>query len=216
MREVFKNTYQEIINGIPVSNIDKIISFLIKNGDQYTSKWHALGFIHCEIASFTQGSLRLHIWPSQDRHSQEQIDKIHDHIFSLTSLVLCGTIKNDTYTVDEVSKSEASNQSYKVKYQPNSAELQATGNYFKKTLKHQDEIKKNESYTVLAGDFHQSTVTDGTFVATIVATYDHVKLSPRLLGSIDRSESIVRDYVVCEKTRWLELLAYIEVNLKFS
>jgi len=210
MHDFFISAFHEIINKEPVSNIYDLLSLLANDSDSYTPKWHALGFIHCKLASFSQGTLRLHIWPPVERHSQEQSDKIHDHIFSLTSFVICGSVKNEIFEISEVSEDAASNQCYEVKYFPNGASLQPTGNYYNKSLKHKDDVKKNEHYVVMSGDLHQSSTPNGALVATLVATYDHIESAPRLLGSIQSDENLFRQNIIFERNKWVKLLASIK------
>ena len=155
----------------------------------------------------------MHIWPSQERHSQEQQHKIHDHIFSLTSYVICGSIKNEIYRIQNVPKKLATSQCYNVKYKENSAELIATGKYYNEIKFSETVVGTGEHYTVLSGDLHQSAVPKSSFVVTLVATYDHNFSAPRLLGPIDGSLSFTREQVNYDKQKWIKLLRNIEQNL---
>ena len=54
MDSLFEVTFQEIINSKTPSKIKELITVLIKDYDLYAPNWHALGFVHCKLASFPQ------------------------------------------------------------------------------------------------------------------------------------------------------------------
>jgi hypothetical protein len=185
MLKLFEHAYNDILNKRPLSNLNEIIAELQINCNSYEATWHALGFIHCKLGSFPKGTLRLHIWPTNERHSQEQVDKVHDHIFSLTSFVICGEITNETFVDKSVLKKAAEKLCYEVKYLLSGANLCATGNYYRETVECVQTIGKGGNYNVLAGVLHQSSVRNGVLVATLVATFEHNDSNPRMLGPIN-------------------------------
>ena len=213
MDSVFEVTYQEIINNKVPTKLKNLIAVLIESNDSYSPNWHALGFVHCKLATFSYGTLRLHIWPPQERHSQEQQHKIHDHIFSLTSYVLSGSINNEIYSIQGAQKNVASTQCYNVNYIKGGAKIRATEQYYNETQLSKSLVEEGEHYNVLSGVLHQSTVPESTFVVTIVATYDHKVSAPRLLGSINGPESFIREQISYDKKKWIKLLRNIENNL---
>lgn len=57
---------------------------------------HALGFTKLVLAGVSsKWQLRLHIWNNAARHEED----LHNHRFDFSSLVLCGSLTNDTYEV---------------------------------------------------------------------------------------------------------------------
>lgn len=217
MNSLFELTFNEITNNRVPSKTNELINVLINESELYSPNWHALGFVHCKLATFSNGTLRLHIWPSQERHVQEQQYKIHDHIFSLTSYVVCGSIKNEIYKVELASKKLASTQCYEIEYVKDGAKLRATGNYYNEIKLSDSLINSGQHYTVVSGYLHQSSVPKSTLVVTLVATYDHKTAYPRLLGPVDDSEINFREQIHYDRSKWIELLETAKNNLyKFN
>jgi hypothetical protein len=53
--------------------------------------WHPLGFIHVKLADgAADDTYRLHLWSPKHRDQDEQRDKVHDHLFTVTSKVIAG------------------------------------------------------------------------------------------------------------------------------
>lgn len=201
-QEVCPNTLSELIQGVSKKNYDS------------PPMWHALGFLHCRIATFPTGTLRLHIWPKGIRHASEQANKIHNHIFSLRSTVLCGTLKNVRYDVAPSDHTPESYQFHKVEYLHDGSRLKPTTEYCKAIALDSEHYQAGQTYSIAIGQFHETVVRD-LFVATLVSTYDHREISPRMLG---RKNTTIqkRSTVLCEETMWSEQLAYLQSALEIK
>src|SRR5438552_10297529 len=77
---------------------------------------HPLGFIHVKIFADDANAVRLHIWPLQREQPTETGWPIHDHVFSLASYILHGSLVNRQYVVTPVN-AEATYRIYEVRYQ---------------------------------------------------------------------------------------------------
>ncbi len=133
MHNLYVDAFQRLLNGDSVLNLAQpIIREAGLGYHNYQPIWHALGFIHCKIADFEEGQLRLHIWPAEQSHHLEQDLKIHEHLFSVNSCVLRGQLRNINYEFEEVSLPvEADFQRYSVEYLKDGSKLNPTGRYFK-------------------------------------------------------------------------------------
>jgi hypothetical protein len=60
------------------------------------SQWmeHPLGFYHLRLLTAGNISLRLHYWPCYERPASSAITPYHDHVWSLQSCILAGSIEN--------------------------------------------------------------------------------------------------------------------------
>lgn len=55
---------------------------------------HPLGFFHLRVLSEGALSVRVHYWPADARPASSAVTPYHDHVWSLESCVLAGTIEN--------------------------------------------------------------------------------------------------------------------------
>jgi len=55
---------------------------------------HPLGFLHAELGQYEETIFRLHYWKHELQNLGSAITPYHDHIWSLSSCILSGKIKN--------------------------------------------------------------------------------------------------------------------------
>lgn len=218
MLDKFEQIYWDLVNGLqPSLNIEEILNLILENSHSFTPSWHALGFIHCQLYKNDNGTLRLHIWPKNYRHKSEQKEKIHDHIFSLNSYVVCGEIKNLYYELVPHTSLNCVDklQLYKVEYKENCSILAPTGKFFSPILSESNLIKSKEIYKIDRKVFHESNVDHSQLVCTLVSTYDFVKDDPHMLGVLTLEDQIVREKVKFPINEWKEIIQEVinELNL---
>ncbi len=61
---------------------------------------HPLGFFACRWSLGEGRSLRIHLWSKRFEWAQEPGWEIHDHVFSFSSLLLVGELRNSVYDID--------------------------------------------------------------------------------------------------------------------
>lgn len=193
----------------PLIDAAALISEVIDNIDHFTPTWHALGFVHCTLHSMSAGTLRLHIWPENARSESEQRDKIHDHLFSLRSMILTGEVTNRFYRLDPPETALPTHRMFEVFYRENRSELVATNNCYAPVVYAQSCHQKGDCYTVRSGEFHDSSVCHTRLTATIVATYEHTQMAPRMLGKLDSPPSPTRKKVDFPIAEWKVMLGRV-------
>lgn len=189
------------------ADIENLLRQIQDHKSDYSPMWHALGFVHCKLYESTKGTLRLHIWPANARSSQEQRDKVHDHIFDLKSLILCGQVKNRTYQLGSPTNCQsASHQIVEVKYSQSGSTLAPTHKYVSPSLKDEFTTTKGHYYTVERGEFHESVVCAKTLTSTLVVTYNHSNSQPAALSSTQVKADVNRERVPYGSNEWSQLI----------
>jgi hypothetical protein len=61
---------------------------------------HPLGFYFIRLAEQEDTTIRLHYWPADNREKGTAITPYHDHVWSLCSCVLTGTVENVLLQLD--------------------------------------------------------------------------------------------------------------------
>lgn len=205
MHDYMNEIYQKIINKDSI-DIRRFFNCLIDNFDDFEPTWHALGFIHCRIAQNDQGTLRLHIWFKNGSHAAEQLEKIHDHKFSLNSYVLHGTICNEVFELIGASSRQYQYQAYAVKYLNNGSELIPLDAYYNVGDVSSNIIGAGCYYTVDSKEFHRSSPVNSEMAITLVATFEHKNKDPLTLVSHGANEFKIRDKVSFDKEEWVGIL----------
>lgn len=80
------------------------------------SQRHPLGFFACKWELGEGRSLRLHLWSKKFDWAQAPGWEIHDHIFSFTSLLLAGSLRNRVYDIYEAPCADGNYSAYEVLY----------------------------------------------------------------------------------------------------
>ena len=207
MNDFFYETYKKVVNKEEINPIG-ILNEIISNYKDFKPTWHALGFIHCLLAKVNESELRLHVWREHDKHSSEQPEKIHDHLFSLNSYIIIGSIKNEIFELSECSSESFDYQSFTVNYTIDGSTLIPRGQFFKVSDITSEVISHGSYYTVDSSQFHRSSLSGNDVAMTLVATFNHVDKAPTTLISehsrID--EEIIRKKVFYDNEKWKDLL----------
>lgn len=207
-KEIYYQVYENLIKFNKIDHLlEELFNYTKDNIVHFSPMWHAIGFIHCQLFSCEKGNLRVHIWPKNKRDNSEQKYKIHDHIFSLNSYVVCGEIENTNYELIEQKNSQKrSYQLYKVKYHTDGSSLHPSNRFFE--IKNESKIitAKGEIYGIERGIFHDHKIKLQNFTTTIVATYNHNDTAPRMLGDPQNRSKIFRKRVSFPLDQWQELL----------
>jgi len=148
--------------------------------------WHPLGFIHILIGSVDELRARLHIWTRNSLMRASTNWPIHDHIWTLHSRVLAGTIENRIYDVQDDLRS-ASHRVYHVAHRAEDAILEPSDQLVQCTLASSTTYRAGEQYAVPSLRFHSSKVEleIEPVVGTCVLAGDSRCGIPRLLGPIE-------------------------------
>ncbi|UBN55510.1 hypothetical protein [Pantoea agglomerans] len=206
MYDFLKEVYDKLLGEKELSP-KNILDFIIENYECFEPNWHALGFIHCKLLDFGSGSLRLHFWSDKLKHADEQLEKIHDHLFSLKIYVISGKIKNEVFVVSEATSKKFTHYAYTVKYGEGYSYLIPSDNYFYDVSTSSEEITASgEYYGINSSSFHRSNLTNEGFALTLVATYEHLKKEPITLSTIENESYKYRKFLPYDKVEWRRIL----------
>jgi hypothetical protein len=175
---------QEILSLSTLPSSDTGLALLelcVQSPSVVSFMWHPLGFAHAKIWSEGQSTLRIHLWPLQNRRPQDPLWPIHTHVFNLESLVLAGTVHNKLYEVQSCDM--GGSQLYRVQYRDAGSVLLATGLFAEAFETQGQKAGPGEIYGVPADMFHSSSVEDHAFAATLVRTRKDKAIEPLVLGA---------------------------------
>ncbi|WP_227876019.1 hypothetical protein [Kushneria konosiri] len=214
MEKVLENLYWDLVNSREVSGyINNVLENIQNEAENFSPTWHALGFVHCKLYENESGTLRIHIWPEWERDKSEQVHKIHDHIFSISSYVVCGSVTNKNYSLFESDAScESSFQLYRVKYESNGSSLAPCEEFFQPVVDQEKLVQKGNIYCIDRGVFHELSVNEFELTATFVATHNHDVKDPKMLGNRDNALNITRKKVNFPTHEWKALLKQIQTG----
>lgn len=144
--------------------------------------WHPTGFVVVQL--WTEGGrcLRLHVWPATSRRLSEPCWPIHDHVWSLRSVILVGSLHTDVYQVlpgrdhplFEVQYADGVKS--KLVRQPRGVTLGSNGG---------QTCTSKCGYALPSRVFHSSAAERESLTATIVATWRDEHGWPYVVGSGD-------------------------------
>ncbi|MFS0752628.1 hypothetical protein [Oceanobacillus sp. 1P07AA] len=162
-------------------------TYIEQQGSEIIFNWHPLGFVHSKLSYIPNiGYLRLHVWLEGDRKTQSPPMPIHDHIFQVNSFILAGSVTNNIYELD--SGSGNLYRTYKAEYNNDGSLLTPTEEILTCNLKNSTNYNKGDFYSVELGVFHETTVENGNFAATLVIeTEKDQTIQPKILGPTKNS-----------------------------
>lgn len=212
MRDYLREIYKKVINKAQLNSAE-MLDFVTNNYEQFEPNWHALGFIHCKLMDFEEGTLRLHIWEGQEKHPEEQQEKIHDHLFSLNSFVISGKIKNEFFEALETTSFDFTHYAYTVKYGDKFSQLSFSDKLYKVRRLDEKVILDGEYYEIQSTRFHRSSLIEGGTALTLVATYKHSTKAPVTLSEILLNDNKIRAFSPYDKQKWRDKLLKIRKEL---
>jgi hypothetical protein len=163
----------------------EVVRRVLLSGALERATWHPLGFVHTQLESNDEYSVRLHIWPPGTRKAKSPDWQVHNHVFALTSRVLVGSVLNKTYDILDVDQRGAAKQLYEFKYSDAGSELLPMQRYVSVSCASTHRYEVGDIYNVPRGVFHESIVEGSQLVATLVKTDFSVAVAPLVLGELD-------------------------------
>lgn len=194
----------------PVINNDltELARIVVALQDELLPVWHPLGFIHVKLAApSADQTYRLHLWPSEHRHPDEQSDKVHDHLFNVCSKVVCGEVRNVRYSF--LPSASGDWRELRVRYGKTQSEIYETGQRGSLLEIESNLISAPALYSVPRFELHETIPIRSRDALTVVRTDAAAVYEPR---AIFRSTSPVpraRSPIRCEKNMWLSLLSQL-------
>jgi hypothetical protein len=143
--------------------------------------YHPIGFIYSHLLTSDAVSMRLHIWSGEARIQQPLWD-VHDHVFAFESLVLTGSIRNETF--DFLPGPTPNHGIFTARYDGNESVLTSTGRFGSLCEKSAVTTPAGGTYSVSAKELHRSCAI-GTFVATLLRTVTVSSTPISIIGTME-------------------------------
>jgi len=208
------NSVEEIVtfnedNSVSLTQTkDEILNLVIDNLNFFSAKWHPLGFLHLPLIKNERTTIRLHVWPTGNRNTQEPNYPIHNHLFDIESNIFCGVIENTEYDINW-NPSEPSHYLYDVAYEGQLSRINKTDDCVLCAPKSSQCYFAGQSYRIKQGSFHASRVDEGCLTATLVTTSHHVDVAPKVLVGLNAEPTFIYDRVECDKDQLRNVLSSV-------
>ena len=206
-----RNIKNSLLNG--EGDLCTLICQLVDTSE-HSLIWHPLGFMMLNVGTADSMTLRMHIWPSTKRVQQEPAWLIHNHTFSLKSLVVFGNIKNTRYSVVPGNNNSCL---YEVSYSQKKSLLTKTDVKLCFKEKIVQNFKYRDIYEVESGKFHSSTVKEnGTTVTLCETKSSNDSAPPLVVGDLDGLSSYSYTRNTVSKDDYMKMLQSLDKELKIT
>lgn len=150
---------------------------------------HPLGFVYAAEELADGVFLRYHYWPADwSMPSLEAGHEDHDHTYELSSLIIAGALRHQTFAVTESGTGPL--QILNVTYDKSDSTLRPTGQRVDVRQLESRIFREGEAYRLACGVIHRATPIERP-AATIALTRDgKVPHGPRVLGSVAGSNLV--------------------------
>ncbi len=145
---------------------------------------HPLGFFACRWILSEGRSLRLHLWSKEFKWTQEPGWEIHDHVFSFSSLLLLGSLRNRVYTIDEAPSASCAYSMYEVLYGGSESSMKLIREGVELSVSADTTESTGSLYSMGAGVLHSSDLVS-EHALTVLATLagNSGPLVPRVISA---------------------------------
>ncbi|MCI2254225.1 hypothetical protein L2D08_07600 [Domibacillus sp. PGB-M46] len=208
-----------LVNKAPHEQIKSLLLEIIslkKQDNSLIGNWHPLGFIHANLGHIDGiGTIRLHIWLPNKRKTQNPSFPIHDHVFTVNSHILSGSVTNRIYQIEE-DLINSTHKLYTVKYDNNKSILQSLNQKINCQFISEESFTSGQYYSVNSNVFHSSEVNKNQFASTLVLTNNYINGEPKVVGELFLNDIYTYERSLCESVEFLEIIASLEQKLKLS
>ena len=173
-----------------------------------TPVWHPLGFMHVKLADTPTGeTYRLHLWSAEHRNPGEQEDKVHDHLFNVTSRVVAGSVENVRYRF--VAGKSGDYREFRVDYQSGYGRLIETEIVGQLHVVERKRIGPPGKHLVPRCELHETRPPEEGLALTVVRTSEPLNYRPRAI--FHHTTPVLPDRVPlgCSRRLWRHLLAQL-------
>lgn len=156
--------------------------------DESALAWavHPLGFFHARRVLDDKRQLRFHVWPDGWRIPPDQVAaEIHDHIFDLNSLILRGTMRNETF--DAWRNSPHTHRLVRVRYGGTASAVDGPEEPIKLSVVNDERHEASRIYRLPAGTLHRAAPALTPTITVVLATTGDQERSPRVAVELGAS-----------------------------
>lgn len=170
--------------------------------------WHPLGFIHARLSTGPDGdTFRMHVWSSAHHHAMEQEDKVHDHLFDVTSRVLFGAIEDARYEFEP--NPEGRFRDLRVDYRPAHRSLKEVNSFGDLVSTSTAVHSSSSEYKIPAYQLHETTLHSAPLALTIAHTTNPTQYEPRAIFKRQTEIPPRRTPIPCDRELWLSLVKHM-------
>jgi hypothetical protein len=161
----------------------------IVTGEQAVENhWHPLGFLTIVLGKSTRREkISLHVWPQEERRTQDPPWLVHRHVWHLVSHVLAGSVTNLYYDVKSAPADSAGLHRLYYVHPANDevSVILATANLVTCDRAQVENIGAGTTYEVPVNRFHTTVSPEATFAATLIATGTYLREKSDVVGDLD-------------------------------
>jgi hypothetical protein len=219
MDKILSTLAENLANKEPREQIKPLLLELIsfkKQDNSLIGNWHPLGFVHANLGRIDGiGTIRLHIWLQNKRKTQIPSFPIHDHVFTVNSHILSGTVTNRIYHIERDSINPT-HKLYSVKYDNNKSLLESLNQKVNCHFISEENFTIGQYYSVRSSVFHTTEVNENHFASTLVLTNNHINGEPKVVGGLFQNDIYIYERSLCEPAELLEMISLLEHKLKIN
>ncbi|GII54054.1 hypothetical protein Pth03_24430 [Planotetraspora thailandica] len=149
-----------------------------------TAVRHPLGFLCLPLEREGDYGVCVHIWSATVRHAGNTTSEVHCHSWDLISHVLYGRVRNVHAVVTDAAR-DATHRVFEVTSSPEGDLLRPTGRTVTYATGRVEEFGPGDTYTLKAGVFHSSVISDEGEAATVALGRGRPGLADLSLGPLD-------------------------------
>ncbi len=158
--------------------------------------WHPNSFMYLKLNRHNNSTLRLHIWSPDIKEYTGLGWPIHNHIWALTSYVVCGYLENHVYQVER-DTAAPTHKLYKIEYDGRVNRLRATNTFVLCTTASIDKIAEGTVYRLAPDIFHSTSTPSDETIATFVLAEEGYGKNPQVLGDVEGAENYTMERELC-------------------
>jgi hypothetical protein len=161
----------------------EIFNSIVSHPCDFEAVWHPLGQMYIRLGKVNKKTLRLHIWLGQKSKVDLLTSPIHNHIWFLTSYILCGSIIN--HDIECIYQPpNPTHRMYEITYEGHLNILRPTDLLVSYKVKSSVQFNPGDRYTINVGDFHYTQLATTNVAVTAAVTEDIATTPPISLGPI--------------------------------
>ena len=169
---------------------------------------HPYGFFIIKLDVTPGCQLRIHVWLDDPRPTQDPDWPPHDHNFAIDSLVLYGSLINQTWKV--VPNGAGQHVLYRVNYKGQYSALNRTNENVDCSLESEACLSAGMTYSVPLETFHAGVVKVGDTAMTLCLMHSQADVVPHVVGCISGQDRYLFKRDNCSPYALTKLLAHLD------
>jgi hypothetical protein len=191
-----------------------LIESVAANPEQHPGAHHVLGFLQTRLGEVDGRTVRLHIWPEDDRDYGTPNWPIHTHHWTIDSAVVAGHVVNETFVIDR--DDGGSFELFAVAYLEGAlSERRPIGERIRVSQETVERWDAGQRYSIPLATYHSTTVPERTFAATVILTGVRTDTPPLVVGEVTSDRPSYRyETRFVDPNRWAAELRKLEAAVR--